>query len=193
MKKFLLCLPLLLTACGGSDAPQLYRLASDAPASATTCSRGPSITIHEPIAAPGLDSAHIIVLTGDGRQSFYNDIRWNAAAPSVVQHYLAERFEQSGRFALVTTDDASAHTGWLLQTQLRDFEVNQATEKLQINLTASLVNAATRQPVMSLPLSAEADISGKDTGEIVAAFNAQMAQLSDQMLQSFAGKIQSCH
>ena len=191
MKKLIPALLLLLTACGGSAQPQLYRLGSDAAAQAT-CTRGPSITIRQPIAAPGLDSAHIVVLQEGGRQSFYNDVRWNADAPELVQHYLAGRFEQSGRFALVTTDDSAARTTWQLEIQLRDFQVDQVANKLQITFTASLVNAASRRPVLTLPLRAEADISGKDMAGIVAGFDAQMAALSDQLLAALSHQLPSC-
>ncbi len=193
MKKLILTACLLLAACSGKPAPALYRL--EVPATAQpACSAGPSIAIKPPVAGPGLDSARIVVMEEAGRQTFYNDVRWNASAPELVQHNLAERFEASGRFATVITDDAAAHTRWLLQTQLRRFQVDEAGgRKVQIAITATLVRADDRQAILTLPLTFEQDAEGANLEGIVALFDSGMGQISDQLLAAIQHKISLCH
>ena len=125
MRKFLLAAVFLIAACTSKPAPELYALTAEAPAVAP-CRATTGIVVQEPIPAPGLDSTRIAVIDRPNHQTFYKDVRWNAPASVVVQHYLAESFERSGMFKEVLTDDTGADVPLMLESQLRAFAVDQS-------------------------------------------------------------------
>lgn len=186
MRYALLALPLvMLTACGGGQpAPELYGLKARPP-EVRSCKRGGGIKIYEPQVAPGLDNPRIAVIDRPQHQTFYNGVRWNAPAGRVVQNYLVDTFEQSGRFGTVTTDEATTRTPYILETQLRAFHVDQSQGApfVAVRMTASLVETSGRRTLKTIPLSGTADVSGQKIDGIVASFNEVMAALSAQLLQ----------
>ena len=192
MKPLVLILSLVtLSACGGgSPAPELYKLTAHAP-EMKRCKSGASIKIYEPMVAPGLDNPRIAVIDRPQHQTFYKGVRWNASAGRVVQNFFVDTFERSGMFATVTTDDSTTRTGWLMETQLREFHVDQSAGAPQVvvRLTASLVQAGSRNVVATLPLESSMDVTGRDTAGIIEAFNTQMVTLSEQMLSTFRSKL----
>jgi cholesterol transport system auxiliary component len=192
MKQTLLAALLLLTACGGGkSAPELYRISSEHVAPAACHSRA-SVKLYEPKAGPGLDSARIAVFDGPQHQTFYSNVRWSSPAPIMVQHYLADRVEQSGLFASVMTDEAIARPQWLLESQLREFAVDQQTQQVRVRLSAHLVRAADRQTVLSMKLDAQESIAGQSMPGIAAAFNRGMDRVADELLQQVAAKLPGC-
>jgi cholesterol transport system auxiliary component len=183
----------LLTACGGQPAPDLYTLrAADSSESAACVSRS-TIRIGEPVTGPGLDSAHIVVDAG-GKQTFYRGVRWNAPTAPMLQHYLADAFEGSQLFATVTTEDSTIHTQWELESELRAFEVDQSsgTPQVVIRLTATLVDTATHTPVLSIPLQSRQDVGGQNMAGIAQSFNDQMDTLTARLLQKIRPRLRSC-
>lgn len=178
---------LTLSACGGGRAaPQLYTITATTPV-VKGCANGPSIKLFEPQVAPGLESPRIVVVDRPQHQTFYNGVRWNAPAGRMLQNALVDAFERSGMFSLVTTDDSGTRTDWLVETQLRDFQVDKSgvSPKVVVRLTASLIRANNRQVVMSLPLESSADVSGRNIEGIIDTFNSQMGLITQEMLVRF--------
>lgn len=190
----LFCLCLLPACGGGQPAPELYTLQAEAPTVATCHAPSGTIKLHEPIAAPGLESAHIVVIDRPNHQTFYRGVRWNGSAPEVVQHYLADSFEQSGLFKSVATDTGSARAQWVLESQLHRFQIDQSggTRKIDIRLTAQLIEQATHRTLLTMPLAVQQDVSGQSLDGIVAAFNRSMAELSTQMLTRMHQRLPGC-
>ena len=191
MKRFIPLALLMLTACGGSrPAPELYTLQATPPA-VEACRAGSTIKIVEPVAGAGLDSPRIAVMERGGKQTFYRGVRWNAATTRMLQLYLADTFEQSGMFATVLTDDSTSRARYLLETQLRDFHIDQSqgVPVVRIRLSANLVDAASRRPLLSVPLAAERGVSGQNMQGIVQVFNEEMAALSTDLLARLRGRI----
>lgn len=190
MRSTLLIVTLLLAACGGSKpAAQLYGLrASDL--QVAPCARPSSIKIVEPVAGPGLDNPRIAVIQPGNKQTFYSNVRWSAPTTRMLQHYLADSFERSGLFSTVTTDDATTKVQWLLESQLRNFAVDQSGGGRQaaIRLTATLVDASTHEPVLSVPLHTTRDVSGLNMQAIAGVFNEEINALTQQLLTTLRPK-----
>lgn len=178
---------MLLTACGSSQpAPTLYRLqpaAFDAPLARTG-----ALSVREPVASPGLESARIAVIDSNGEQTFYQGVRWSANAPLLVQHYLADSLERAGAFTPVLTDETAAEPAWLLETRLQDFQVDRrgGRTQLAIRLTAVLIDARSHKPVQTVPLVATRDVSGLRMAGIVAAFNDALDGLTRDLAHRLA-------
>lgn len=190
-KRGVLGLVFLLAACGGNPAPEKYTLQAALGETTAVCRSGASIKINEPSSGPGLDSAHIAVIDRPGHLTFYRGVAWSAQASAVVQAYLADAFEGSGHFATVSTDADTVPADWRVESQLKDFEIDQTggTPMVKIRLSATLVRASDRKAVLSLPLESQTDATGQSIDGIVQLFNGQLGDLSQQMLQQFARKI----
>lgn len=185
MKRCALVLMMALTACGGgSKAPEIYALQPPA-APLTQCGARASITIGEPVARPGLDSARIVVTDKPNHQTFYQAVRWSGPVPAMLQHYFAERFEQSGMFRNVTTDMSAVQQPWQLEVQLREFSVNQAAGVVQVRYTANLIPSDARQPERVLRLRADEPIAPQSIEGIITAFNRAMDRTSETMLRTW--------
>ena len=181
---------LLLAACGGgTPAPTLYHLGDTSAAGGVlSCHAPSSIAVSEALAAPGLDSARMVVHAPGGVQTYYSNVRWSATAPVMVQHYFADALERSGAFAAVSTDDASADSRWLLETQLRDFEIDQSSGQpvVRLRITAMLVERTSHRTVKTVRLETERPAAGADIQEIVRLFDDGLQALSMDLLQALA-------
>lgn len=179
-----------LSACGGSAAPEIYTLRATTP-DVKTCTRGPGIKLYVPQTAPGLESARIVVIDRPRHQTFYNGVRWSAPVGLLVQNVMVDASERSGMFSLVTTDDSSSRTAWVLETQIRDFHVDlsDATPRAKIRLTVSFLRATGREPVLSLPLESTINVTGQGMEGVVAVFNDELNGLIEQALQQFRARI----
>lgn len=182
---------LMLSACGAGSkpAPKLYGLRAAQPEIAA-CKSGSSIKIYEPVVSPHLDSQRIVVLDRGNKQTFYRGVRWTAPTGRMVQLYLADTFERSGIFKTVLTDDSASKTKWILESQLRDFAIDQSLGEAELNirLTAVLVNAETRQPVLTVPLEARRPLGNRPLAGMIEEFNSAMAELSNDLLKALRGR-----
>lgn len=185
-------LVLILTGCGAGSkpAPALYGLRATQP-DVAACKSGSTIKIYEPVASPHLDSQRIAVLDNGNKQTFYRDVRWTAPTRRMVQLYLADTFERSQLFKTVLTDDSTSKTKWILESQLRNFEIDRSSgdAELVIRLTANLVNAESRQPVLTLPMETRRPLGNKALGDIVEEFNIAMAELSTDLLIALRSRV----
>jgi ABC-type uncharacterized transport system auxiliary subunit len=132
------CVPLLILAgCSGllrSHVPpeQVYYLSArvEPPESAAPRREGarpaslPSIRVGRPVPAPGLDSAHIMLLESDRRMSFYTASRWPANLPDVVEELTVEALRASGAWSDVQSSDSSFPAEYLLQIRIRQFDAD---------------------------------------------------------------------
>lgn len=186
----LVLLLVTLSACGGSAAPETYTLRAQTP-EVKACTRGTSIKLYAPQTAPGLETARIVVIDRPQHQTFYSGVRWSAPVGLLVQGVMVDAFERSGVFSLVTTDDSSSRTAWVLETQLRDFHVDQSagTAKAKIRLTVSLLRSAGREPMLSLPLESSVDVTGRSMEAVAGVFNDELNGLIQQALQQFRDRI----
>ena len=97
----ILILAASLAACSGglhSDAPatQIYVLrASVHPQAGFT---RPTVSLHvsRPMAGPGLDSDHILLVQSDHRMSYFVASRWPADLPGVVESLAVDTLRTTG-------------------------------------------------------------------------------------------------
>jgi cholesterol transport system auxiliary component len=191
---FSLSMACMLAACGGGSAPEIYTLEAAPPSIAPCRTPAASITIDEPSAAPGLDTARIVVSDAPRHQTFYQGVRWSAPAPALVQHYLADRFERAGLFSGVSVDDSAMRHDWLLVTQLREFQVDQTGDSpaVRVRLTATLVPASGNAKSMTLPLAESVPVADASMKEIIAAYNTVLDRLSARLLETIRPTIAGC-
>lgn len=178
---------LLLAACGGGSrtAPQLYAL-QPGEIHAPSCRVQTGIKVYEPNAAPGLESFRIMVIDRPNHQTQYRGVGWNATLPRAVQSFLTEAFESTSMFRYVSTDSDSIKAPWILETRLRGLHVDQSKGGTQAvtQLTATLMRAGERKPVMTLPMMRSDDVTGQNMDAIVGVFNRQLGDMASEILQN---------
>lgn len=183
MKWTALAACLLLTACGGSSAPERYTLTPQPLDMA--CHSAGSIKIFEPEPAPGLDSTRVVVIDRPNHRTHYQGVAWVAPSSQMVQNYLADSLEQSGMFTAVGTEADSLSADYELESKLRSFEVDLTGEpRIVIRLTATLIRGDGGYSLTTFRLNREMPIGGADMQGIVAMFNEQMHSMAQELAAS---------
>lgn len=185
-----------LSACGfggsSSSAPERYQLTAK-PVQAVPCRGGPSLQLRLPNAAPGIDSARIVVMDRPNHLTLYQGVAWSVPAPRLVQQYLFDSFEPSGMFARVSTDLDVMPAEYELITDLRAFHVDLTGEpSVRIRLTVHLLRASDGKVLQSSTLQRSVPIRGANIDGIVAIFAEQMHSISQELQQTLARAIPTC-
>lgn len=183
-----------LASCGGGKAAaDKYSLIARS-VEATACRGNVSIKFHTPNAAPGIDNARIAVLDRPNHLTFYQGVGWSTSTPRLVQHFLADAFEQSGMFASVSTDMDMVPADYEVESDLRAFHVDAAdgAPRVRIRLTATVSRADGARPVKTVRLNRDAPIDDAGIEEIVAIFAEQMQDAAQELQQQLAAGIAGC-
>jgi len=175
-----------LTGCTGllhSNAPpeQVYYLRARGAASSDTARPAnlASVRVGRPVAGPGLDSSHIMLLESNLRMSYYTASRWPAVLPEVVEELTAETLRASGSWSDVQASDSAFPSEYLLQIRIRRFDADYASSSARRGATAPQVHVALdctlgrrsgREVIATFAAEASANATANKLGDVVAAF-----------------------
>ena len=199
-------LALLLCGCSSlfrstAKPEQIYYLRAPAPttesaeggASALDPARpAPSVRLSHPIAAPGLDTPHIILLQADHRMNFYTGSRWPASVPYVVEALAVETLRNSGRWSSVEDSASPFPSNYLLQIRVRrfwaDYTAGGAAPVAQVMLDCIFARREGRDVIATFIAAGSAPAAANRLSEVVAAFeqatNAAFESLAQQAAQA---------
>lgn len=185
----------ILSGCGISapGAPMtLYTLEANTPAS--DCMHPTSIKIAEPRVAPGLDRRRIAVVDAPNQLDYYTGVAWPTALPEMLQRFLLDAFNRSGRFTSVNSDLDIAESPWLLLTDIYDFQVVQTETPsfVHIRLNARLVRSDTRAVAASIPFEKRIAVDHAQMPALVAAFNQGMNEATAGIVASITPHLPAC-
>lgn len=168
-----------LAACSGglhSDSPaaQVYVLRAAVHPQAELTRPTASLRVGRPIAGPGLDSDHILLVQSDHRMSYYVASRWPADLPAVVEALTVDSLRTSGAWATVQDSGSAFSSDYLLQIVIRRFEadyaVNPATPEVHVVFDCTVGRRAGREIVASFVAEGSATAAANRLGDVVAAF-----------------------
>lgn len=198
---------LLLTGCSGllhSDSPleQVYFLrARLASADSATGANAVSVHIARPIAAPGLDSSHIVLEESDRRMSYYMASRWPAVLPEMVEELAAQVLRASGAWSDVQGSESSFPSEYLLQIRIRRFDADYATSaagrgvapEVHVALDCTLGRRSGREVIATFAAEGSAAAAANRVRDVVAAFedaaNMALSSLATQAAGAAAQKV----
>jgi cholesterol transport system auxiliary component len=181
----------LLGGCAGlhsSARPdQTYYLQPQpAAAASATPALAASLRIGRPAAAPGLDSAHIMLVEADHRMDFYAGSRWPGPAPEVIESLAVATLRSSGAWSAVEDSSSPFPADYLLGLVVRRFEADYgaagAAPVVQVALDCTLGRHAGREVIATFTASASAPAAANRLGDVVVAFE----QATDAALASLA-------
>jgi ABC-type uncharacterized transport system auxiliary subunit len=194
----LLCL--YLAGCSGlfqskAKPEQTYYLrppaASTAPP-ATSAATPVSLRVMRPVADPGLDTAHIMLVQADHRMNFYSGSRWPAPAPELIEALAVETLRASGEWSSVEGSASPFPSDYLLHVHVRRFEADYteggAAPVARVVLDCILGRRQGRDVLATFSASGEAAAAANRLGEVVAAFEqatgTALAALAQQTAQA---------
>ncbi len=183
----LAALPLLaLAACSGllqSHTPpeQVYYLRAKGAAADTATRPGElaSVRIGRPIAAPGLESSHIMLLESNLRMSYYTASRWPAVLPEVVEELAADTLRSSGSWSDVQTSESSFPSEYLLQIRIRRFDADYlessavrtaSSPEVHVVFDCTLGRRSGREVIATFTVEGSAAAAANKLSDVVAAF-----------------------
>jgi cholesterol transport system auxiliary component len=196
-----LALGLLLGVLGGCSGllqsnakpEQTYYLRAPAvPAGAVAgndSAAGASLRVARPLADPGLDTSHIMLLQNDHRMSFYTGARWPGTMPDLVASLAVQTLRASGSWAAVEDAASPFPSDYLLQITVRRFDADYsdatgsaAAPAVQVVFDCSIGRREAGEVLSTFVVAGSATAAANRLGEVVAAFE----QATDTALQQLA-------
>jgi cholesterol transport system auxiliary component len=190
-------LGLALAGCSSllhSNAPpvQIYTLrapsVSDAGPAGSASGSG-SLRVAHPRAAPGLETAQIVLLQSDHRLDVYAASAWAAEAPALLESLAVATLRGSGQWRSVQDAESPFPSDYLLQISIAHFDADYSDDTgapptVRVTLDCTLGKAQGRDIITTFVASGTAVAGANRLGEVVAAFqqatDAAMTSLSQQ-------------
>jgi ABC-type uncharacterized transport system auxiliary subunit len=171
----------LLTQLGGcmglhSDAPatQVYVLRAASHPQSDPGQPTASVHVGRPIADPGLDSDHIMLVESGHRMSYYVASRWAANLPAVVEALTVDTLRASGAWATVQDSSSAFSSDYLLQIVISRFEADygagSGAPEVHVVLDCTVGKRAGREVIASFIAEGSSTATANRLGEVVAAF-----------------------
>jgi len=153
--------------------------------------RAPSVRVVRPLASPGLDTAHIMLVQSDHRMNFYTGSRWPAAAPDMVEALIVETLRGSLEWSSVEDSGSPFPSDYLLQVRVRRFEADYGTGSIpvvQVQFECIIGRREGREVLATFAAASSAPAAANRLGDVVAAFEqatgSALESLSQQAVQA---------
>ena len=151
-----------------------YLRAPAAVAAAAAAPMAASLRVVRPIADPGLDGAHIMLVQADHRMNFYSGSRWPAPTPEVIEALAVQTLRASGAWASVEGSGSPFPSDYLLHLHVQRFEAEYAeganAPVVHVVLDAMVGRRSGRELLAAFTVSGTAAAAANRLGEVVVAF-----------------------
>jgi cholesterol transport system auxiliary component len=172
-----------LAACGIVDPPpppRQFRLAPQPTFPGGLPHVDWSLVVNDPIAERPIDSMRIALLVDDTEYRYYEEADWADRLPLMAGAQMVQAFRDSGHIQVVAGPQAGLRSDFLLQTNLRDFQIEQSRAEPQaahVTLYVDLLRMPRRDVVGTTRLEGRAPIEGRGIDGVVHAFDAAFAEV----------------
>jgi len=174
-------------AAAGIGAPPAANGAQGSPPAVAA-----SLRVSRPLADPGLDSSHIVLVQADHRMNFYAGSRWPGPAVDVIEALAVETLHASGAWRSVEDSSSPFPSDYLLQVAVRRFEADYtaggAVPEVHVTLDCIIGRRAGRDVVATFVVSGAALATANRLSDVVSAFEqatgAALGALSQQAAQA---------
>ncbi|MGH8209483.1 MAG: ABC-type transport auxiliary lipoprotein family protein [Steroidobacteraceae bacterium] len=151
-----------------------------------------SLRFSRPIANPGLESAHIVLVQSDRRMSYFLASRWPAPTSSMVETLAVEKLRASGLWQSVADSTSAFPSDYVLQVTVRRFEADYTSggnaPDVHVVLDCIVGKREGREVIASLVAEGSATAAANRLSAVVAAFetaaNTAVDSLSAQTLEA---------
>lgn len=149
-----------------------------------------AIQVLHPVAGPGLDGPHIMLVQADHRMNFYVGSRWPAPLPEMVESLAVETLRAAGEWQSVQDSASAFPVEYVLQISVRRFEADYtagANPQVNVVLDCTLGARQGRELVASYVAEGSAAAASDRMREVLAAFD----RASDTALASLEAQTAS--
>ena len=156
---------------------------------------GASLRVSHPLAAPGLESSHIMLVQADHRMNFYTGSRWPAPIADVVEALAVETLRGSGVWSSVEDSTSPFPSDYLLQLTVRRFEADYTAKgvapEVHVTLDCILGRREGRQVIASFVAAGSAPAAANRLSEVVSAFEQALGTALGALSQQAAQAVSS--
>jgi len=180
-----------LAACqvpvpGQGPPPNLFRLTPKSTFDENLPTVDWQLVLETPLANAGIDTTRIALQRGPMRIEYYARAQWSDRAPFMVQTLMIESFENSGRIVAVGRDTVGLRADFILQTELREFQVeyfNGSTPKAHVAIAARMVKMPRRAIIGSATFEEVAPAGADKLDAIIPAFDAALGKVLRRLVE----------
>ncbi|HLJ39601.1 MAG TPA: ABC-type transport auxiliary lipoprotein family protein, partial [Steroidobacteraceae bacterium] len=144
------------------------------------------LQVAHPLAAPGLEGPHIMLVQANHRMNFYLGSRWPAPLPDLVEALATDTLRATGDWQSIEDSGSPFPAQYLLQISVRRFDADytrgSGAPTVEVVLDCTLGARTGRELVASFVAEGSAAASGNRMSEVVDAF----ARASDAAFTSLA-------
>ena len=168
-----------LAACSGglhSDSPatQIYVLRAAVHPQAEPIPPTESMHVSRPMAGPGLDSDHILLVQSDHRMNYYVASRWPSDLPAVVESLAVDTLRTTGAWTTVQDSGSAFSSDYLLQIVIRRFEADYSASggapAVHVVMDCTVGRRSGREVIGSFVAEGSSTAAANRLGDVVSAF-----------------------
>jgi cholesterol transport system auxiliary component len=141
---------------------------------ATAVAAAASVRVGRPMTAPGLETAHIMLVQGNHRMNFYTGSRWVAATPDLIESLTLETLRASGDWSSVQDSSSPFPSSYLLTMTVQHFEADYtagtAAPVVYVTLQCTIGRREGREVVATFIARGQAPAAENRLSAVVAAF-----------------------
>lgn len=192
----------LLSACGplisfGDDGPadRVYTLRYQGgyPAASTS---GPVVYVEEPHFADDLDGRGISVLLDGGRRSTIAGVRWSSPLSELVRNYMTRALADDQGAQIVSEGAIDINAACRIGSKVWALELvpsaSGTDDQVTIAIEAMLVRLKDSRLISHKTIERSVSLGGSGDAAVMAAFNAAMAGVADDMQAWFGAAQDGC-
>ncbi len=174
-----------LAACS-TPPPATYDLgaASDLKAAA---GRG-TLVVAEPVAVSFVDSERIPIRTGDNGVAYLPGVQWPDRLPKLFQARLIQSFENARRAGSVGRPGDRLMAANQLNTDIRTFEIREASGEAVVEVTVRIVNDRSGRIVAARTFGARAPAGGFGGPDAARALDQASRRVLADIVQWTSGR-----
>jgi cholesterol transport system auxiliary component len=155
----------------------------------------PSLRVGRPLVAPGLDTAHIMLVMPDHRMNFYTGSRWPAPLAEVVEALMLQTLRASGNWSSVEGSTSGFPSNYLLQCSVRRFEADYsaggAAPSAEVVLDCLIGRREGREVLTTFTVTGSAPAAANRMTEVVSAFEQASRSALGALSQQVAAAVRS--
>jgi cholesterol transport system auxiliary component len=174
---------LTAAACGSGPAPTTYDLSAPRAGARFGGAVSGQIVVSEPTAIQTLEAERIIAKDQSGAVSFIGGGQWADRLPRLIQARLIETFENSSKLKAVSRPGERVSPDYLLNTEIRAFQISSATGEAVVELSGRLVHDRTGRIVSGRVFSAREPVAKVDAASAAQALDAALSRVLLDMVR----------
>jgi cholesterol transport system auxiliary component len=135
-----------------------------------------SLRVARPLADPGLDSSHIMLLQSDHRMSYFTGARWPAPMPQLIASLAVQTLRASGNWTSVEDSASPFPSDYLLQITVRRFDADYtggasgAAPTVHVVFDCVVGRRDGREVIATFVVAGSAAATANRLSEVVSAF-----------------------